>query len=275
MAPAPRASARANARIGTPAVQPLVLAFFSRYAAWMLARQFHSVRLARCGSPPALPNAQPLVVFLNHASWWDPLVSLWLAQRFFPQRQHFGPMQADQLRRYGILRRIGMFGVERGTAGARDFLKTSAELLTRPGATLWLTPQARFADVRERPARFAPGLAHLLPKVPGIRCVSLALEYGFGEERLPEIRIRFGTLRTDDDWSASGVETHPAALGAALERELEDNQDRLARLVCSGAEGCFETLFQSTSGTSLPYDLWRRVRAAFGGVPANLNHSRS
>ena len=96
------------------------------------------------------------MVYLNHPSWWDPLVCLVLAHRCFPGRAAFAPMDAAQLERYRFFRKLGAFGVERGTRhGAAAFLRIGTKVLARPGAMLWLTPQARFADARERPLRFA------------------------------------------------------------------------------------------------------------------------
>jgi 1-acyl-sn-glycerol-3-phosphate acyltransferase len=58
---------------------------------------------------------------------------------------------------------------------------------------LWVTPQGRFADVRERPLAFKPGLAALAAKARnGCTVVPLAVEYVFWNERLPEALLRFG-----------------------------------------------------------------------------------
>lgn len=268
----PGTHVRALPRSHSPRIHPWVHAFLVRYANWMLRRQFQAIRLARCGPPPRVSSERPLIIYLNHTSWWDPLVALWLAERFLPDRHHYGPMEAAQLRRYGILRHIGIFGVEKGLAGARGFLETSKELLARPGAVLWLTPQGRFVDVRERPVRFAPGLLRLMAQVPEALCVSLALEFGFAKERLPEIRIRFGPALSARALSA---ESQDLGAGSAIERELQSNQEALARIVCADVPGTFETLSHTTSGVSLPYDLWRRIRSACFGGSIELNHSGS
>ena len=45
--------------------------------------------------------------------------------------------------------------------GAIQFLRTAEAVLQSPRHLLAVTPQSRFADVRERPVRFEAGLGHL------------------------------------------------------------------------------------------------------------------
>ena len=47
----------------------------------------------------------PLIVVLNHPSWWDPLVGLVLTE-LFPDRAHYFPMDAHALQRYRIFQRL-------------------------------------------------------------------------------------------------------------------------------------------------------------------------
>ena len=83
----------------------------------------------------------PLVVYANHSSWWDPMVSVLLAERLLPQRKHYAPMDAAALARYPVLKKIGIFPVEMQTArGAAQFLRTSLAVLTG-GGVVWITPQ--------------------------------------------------------------------------------------------------------------------------------------
>jgi 1-acyl-sn-glycerol-3-phosphate acyltransferase len=125
-----------------------------------LSLDFHAVRLSRTGRPATVPD-DPLIIVLNHPSWWDPLVGLALTE-LFPDRTHFVPMEAEALSRYRLFEKLGAFGIEPGTTrGAREFLRTSCAILARPRTALWVTAQGRFADVRERPPGVQPGVAHL------------------------------------------------------------------------------------------------------------------
>lgn len=252
---------------------------FSKYVGWMLGRQFRAVRLSLRGWQPTEGAPRPLVVYLNHASWWDPLLALWLAGRFMPERIHFGPIEDGQMTRYGFFKWIGIFGVEKGTgSGARRFLRIAQGLLTRPEAVLWLTPQGRFADVRERPVRFATGLSHLAARMPDAHFVPLALEYGFGQERVPEIFARFGAPVSGSDLAvavgAGKVGLRDAdSLNAALEASMEALQEALKADVIGGAPTVWEVLTEGSAGTTFVYDVWRRLKGALQGRRVQVNHA--
>lgn len=251
-------------------IEPTVHSIFVRYIQWMLKRHFHAVRLSKDGVAPRVGVDTPLVVYFNHASWWDPLLALWLGARCFEGREQYGPIEAAQLKRYGFFRRLGFFGVEQGTvSGALAFLRTADALLARPGAMLWLTPQGRFADVRERPAGFAPGLGHLARRAKGAVFVPLAIEYGFGLERLPEVFVRFGAGVEAD---SLGKESDVAS--ERLERALETCQDALCAEVCGRNPNAFRVMLQGAGGASLPYDLWRQFVARLRGDKVTLNHGQ-
>jgi 1-acyl-sn-glycerol-3-phosphate acyltransferase len=96
-----------------PVALPRRSAVFYRWFTWWvrgyLARHFHAVRLAR-GTWPTVDPDVPLVVVLNHPSWWDPLVGSVLAGRF-PERVHYAPIDAAALARYSLFTRLGFTSV--------------------------------------------------------------------------------------------------------------------------------------------------------------------
>ncbi len=243
-----------------PAISQPLLALFSRYAAWYLGKHFHSVRLLVSDAPPNDPPG-PLVVFLNHAAWWDPLVCLVLRRKFFRDRTAYAPIEAAALARYRFLERLGFFAVETGTTrGAAQFLKTAGAILERKGTALFLTPQGKFADVRA-PLVFAPGIDHLADRAPGAVFLPLAIEYSFWEERKPEVLLAFG-------------EALPATESGALVGRLADLQARLAAVAARRQPNEWTILRKSRSGVSLPYDLWRGLRARLRGEAFRADHGR-
>lgn len=249
-------------------ISPVLLSAFLRYIQWSLKRHFHRVHLATGGEPSQFAPEHPLIVYLNHASWWDPLLMLWLGARLYPGRRQYGPMDAAQLERYSFFKRLGVFGVRQGgSMSARSFLRHSESLLSQKGAMLWLTPQGRFADIRERPVRFAPGLAHLATRLPHAVFIPLAFEYTFGQERHPEIFIRFGSPQTGNELGADVLSAR-----ATLERSMETNQDALKDAVCFRTPDSFTTLLTGRGGASVPYDLWRKFKASISRTSVNLNH---
>lgn len=243
----------------------LLLRLFAGYTRRYLRRHFHAVRLLRGGGPPAAGGEaprQPLVVYLNHPSWWDPLVGLHLALTLLPGRRHHSPMDAEQLERYGFFRRLGFFPVERGSAaGARRFLATAEALLAEPRTVLWITPQGRFADPRERPVELESGLARLARRMGHGQLVPLALEYPFWEERFPEALAGFGR-----PLAAADLAGLPAPeVGRRLAAALETAQDQLAAAARRRDPAAFDTLLGGRAGVGGVYDRWRALVARLRG----------
>nr|MDP9122565.1 lysophospholipid acyltransferase family protein [Acidobacteriota bacterium] len=176
---------------GGPAVSPLLVSMFRRYTERYLAHHFHAVRLARAQRPDiSAARERPLVVYLNHPAWWDPLICLLLAHVLAPERQHYGPIEQQALGKYRFFERLGFFGIEPGTArGARRFLKTAQGILERPGTALWITAGGRFSDPRERPIELRKGLGHLARRLRQGVILPLAVEYPYWEERFPEALV--------------------------------------------------------------------------------------
>lgn len=239
---------------------PWLIRAFSWWALRMLRRQFHAVRLLDHGADPRLPEG-PLVVALNHASWWDPLVGLVMARRF-PDRIAYTPIDAEQLRRYRFFARMGFFGVERGSrSAAPDFLRTASELLERPGSSIWITPQGSFADVRRRPLRLERGVGHLAHQMKDGAVLPIAVEYCFWDERLAEVLVAVGDPVLVD----SGSELDAPSWTDRIGTSLATAQDRLSEAAIARDPGAFTTILGGTEGVGGPYGLWLRLRAALRG----------
>lgn len=239
-----------------------ILGFFRRIVRGYFRRHFRAVRISgaeqmkRCG-------AGPLIVYANHSSWWDPMVLVLLASKLLPHRKHYAPMDASALERYGILGRIGIFGVEMQTArGAAQFLRTGLAIL-KDGGVLWITPQGRFSDVRDRPLAFKRGLAELVSRVPGgCTVLPLAIEYTFWSERLPETLLQLGNpLRGD-----------AAASVGQFEDALLICMDELQRKAIARDPAAFETLQSGRVGTGGWYQLGQRIIARVTGRRYQAEH---
>jgi 1-acyl-sn-glycerol-3-phosphate acyltransferase len=240
---------------------------FTRYSKGYLRRNFHAVRLARA-TRPVDPGTGPLVVVLNHPSWWDPLVALVLAE-LFPQRAHFGPIDAAALGKYRFFEWLGFYGVEQGTRrGALAFLRTSLAVLARPGSALWITAQGRFTDPRDRPVKLREGVGHLVRRLEGGTVLPLALEYPFWEERYPEALARFGEPIPIGHGGGCSVVEWMSRIEAGLTRA----QDALAADARQRRAEAFETLVGGKAGVGGVYDLWRRLKALLTGRRFRAEH---
>lgn len=253
-----------------PRLSPWFVRLFVGYARRYVRRSFHALRLLRTGTPSGVPVG-PLVVYGNHPSWWDPLVFLVLAHHFFPDRTHYGPIEAGALARYRFLARLGFFGIPTGTRqGAVQFLRMSQAVLAQPATALWVTPEGQFTDPRQRPVRLRPGLGHLAPRLTQGVFLPLALEYTFWEERFPEILVGFGPPVCPT--------LHPrqraAAWTALLAERLEVAQRQLAAAACTRDPLAFTTLLRGRVGVGGVYDLWRAVRSSMRGEAFQQAHGR-
>jgi 1-acyl-sn-glycerol-3-phosphate acyltransferase len=170
-------------------------------------------------------------------------------------------------------RKLGFFPVEqnslRGTIG---FLESASRVLARSQAALWLTPQGRFTDVRERPIAFRGGLAHLAARVPVATYLPVAIEYAFWEERSAEVCVNFGEplVLTREEAAQLGIDT----LTRRFERHLERAQHELAQSVIArdASRLRVRVLSKSASGVDGIYDLWRRVKALLRGQSFTVEH---
>ena len=249
-----------------PHISKPVLGFFRRIVRGYFARHFRAVRVS--DSPRfALLGAGPLIVYANHSSWWDPMVLTLLAARYMPERAHYAPMDAAALARYGILKHVGVFGVEMKTArGAAQFLRTGLSVLAK-GGVLWVTPQGRFADARERPLVFKPGLAALAARVPGgCTVLPLAIEYTFWDERLPETLLHFGEPVRVDGESADEID-------AALRNALGATMEALAAKAIPRNPAAFEVFQQGRVGTGGFYEFGQRLFARLRGRTFQAEHT--
>ncbi|MBM3494631.1 MAG: hypothetical protein FJX72_10010 [Armatimonadetes bacterium] len=223
------------------------------------------------------PGDGPMLLYLNHPSWWDPLVCMVVADRLLPGRRAYAPIDAAALAKYRFFGRLGFFGVEQDAlAGARTFLRTGAAILNDPGAALWVTPQGRFADPRERPISVERGIAELALRVPGTTCVPIAIEYPFWEERTPEALVavgepvRVGAMDEPPLHRRSASEAR--SLTSQLSGRLEATMDRLTEASLRRSVGDFETVLSGSAGVGGVYDAWRAFIARLTGRAFDPGH---
>ncbi len=246
--------------------RPGVVALFRLYLRWYFWRKFHAVRLSRTGVAQVAAG-RPLVIYCNHPSWWDPALFLLALPRVAPGRRGFGPMDAVELRRYALFRRMGLFGIEPASSqGGLHFLRVALAGLRRPGTCLCITAEGAFTDPRQRPVRLRAGVAHLARLCPEAVFLPLALEYSFWNESKPEALLRFGApVRPAQGDSV-------AAWQNALEEGLTRTMDVLAAESATRNPTAFTQLFGGSAGVGGIYDLWRRLRAALGGQKFDQHH---
>jgi 1-acyl-sn-glycerol-3-phosphate acyltransferase len=230
---------------------------FARWLRGYFRRNFDGVRTSLAGAPPEAKD-DPLIVYTNHPSWWDPIHFMLIARSVMPDRRMFGPFDAAALAKYPLFGRLGGFGIDRSTRrGAVEFMATSRAILAAPDTSLWITAQGEFCDPRRRPVVLQPGLAHLMRDLDRGLVVPLAVEYPFWNERRPEALSRFGRPMQIGDERHRTVED----LNARLAERLSETLEALAEEAVARDPARFRTLVLGRTGVGGVYDFGRRLRA--------------
>ena len=256
-------NSRERPRVSAPAVK-----LFAAYGRWYMRRRFHAIRILKCGRLRRRSSGR-LLIYLNHASWWDPLVCLYLSRRWFSDQNSFAPIDAASVERYGIFKLIGMYGVEQDSiGGAVTFLRTTCAILNAERSVVWLTPQGRFLDVRERPIQLQRGIGALAARMEEVEFLPLAIEYPFWTEPRPEVLISFGEATVPSrEPRRSAAEWTEFFAGA-----LQETQDELARRSCQRDRLDWFVLEKGASGVNIIYDTWCMLRARLRGAAFSREH---
>jgi 1-acyl-sn-glycerol-3-phosphate acyltransferase len=248
--------------------------WFMWYVRRFLRRHFHAIRLLQPeAGDPAVPviEGEPVLLYTNHPGWWDPLIFLTVAERLYPERLNYGPIDASALGRYSFLERIGFLGIEPDSfKGAARFLRLAKAAMHRSDVLFWVTAQGTFADPRQRPVTIRPGVGHVAAAADKGLVIPLAVEYPFWGERLPEALVAFGPPQRIADFPSRDAHTWHDH----LTQLLADTQDRLASAAITRDPQSFNRLATGRTGVGGVYDLFRRLQAWLTGKHFDPAHVR-
>ncbi|VTS05017.1 lysophospholipid acyltransferase family protein [Tuwongella immobilis] len=245
-----------------------LIQWFRWYANGFVRKHFHAVRLAKSSAP--LPEGDaPIIVVLNHPSWWDPMIAALLTD-LFPNRPAYAPIHQRELQKYRFFRRLGFFGLDpENPRAAVRFLQIAEQICRQPRAMLWITAQGEFVDVRQRPIQLRSGVGHLAARLETGWILPLALEYSFWTEKTPEALARFGP--------AIALESVPDCSGKQwterISQAVTENCDALAGDVQTRDPARFFTLLAGRTGIGGVYDAWRNLRAWVRGDRFHPGHA--
>lgn len=238
----------------------------ARFFCWwtrdkMVAKKFNAVRLAE-GSRAVLESVAdhrgPLIGVMNHTSWWDPLVMMAIHSTFCAHRRAYAPMDIAQLRKLGIFRKVGTFGVDPDDPRSLDAMAAYLhdEFQNRDRPLLWINPQGRFEDVRTE-IEVRPGAARIAADATAagldVRVISVAIEYVFWLDPKPELLIRVEAVEPE--------RTNTPGWLRATRSAMRTNAGALARLAMARDPAGFEHLLGDGRAKINPmYDWWLRLR---------------
>lgn len=245
----------------TAAKSPLIERWFAGYCRRYFQRSFHTVHLLGEMESFQPDGRTPLLVYLNHSSWWDLLVCPLLNDMVL-HWDAYGVMDERQLERYRMFRRIGVIGIDRTSLrGAKEFLTYATALLKNQPRALCLTPQGEMVSTEARPVRFQPGLGHLAEALEEFYLLSVAVEFEFWTEKQPELFLSLSPIRR----MRVGADWNRKAFMADCERRLEAQLDSLRALRLRRDPALFRPLVQGRGGISPVYDTVRAVGARLSG----------
>lgn len=253
---------------------PRFAGVFLWYARRLLSRKFQRVHTEHATLSIAASAAShdgPVVMVLNHSSWWDPIVALVVGDTLLRGRSGIAPIDADQLARFRFFRKLGLFGIhpENPASMAAMLEYCAAWSASAPRPTIAITPQGRFCDVRE-PVRIRPGAAALASKLaPSCRVLAMTIEYAFWQSQRPEVFLRFAEAPRPRSVST-------AAWQRSIESTMQRSAEELARLVIARDPSPLSPLLaQSGSSINPVYDLWLRIRGRTGEIASRRAAERS
>jgi 1-acyl-sn-glycerol-3-phosphate acyltransferase len=244
---------------------------FLRFTRRMVAKQFISFGIQReLLDLSGIDEQTPIVVYANHASWWDPICAMQIRHHAFPSRIFYAPIDADALANYRIMAKLGFYGLRLKTSsGASEFLAMTKLILESQNAAIFITPEGRFTDVRDYSVPLMPGLAHLASKSNQVAFIPMALEYAFWDESRPQMFARLGAAMV------SGGDTAPCSKSEwneLLTRRLRQTQSELADSVISRDAGRFEHIIASRPIRLGWYDYFRSWASRMEGKRFDPRH---
>lgn len=219
-----------------PPPGPFAVRAFERYVARLARKTFASVRWHALDDWAAWPPLPTLVV-ANHTNWWDGFLSSPLSTAMGQRFRIL--MEAKNLSRYQIFKRVGAIPVERRSPmqAMRDLALATACLA--PGMMLWIYPQGQRTPASAPIADLERGAAWMIERHGGpIRVLPVAFRYPFLGEQQPECFILAG-----QSWvEAPGEGMVRAALHARVTEGLRTTVAALDALLVTEALEDFATL---------------------------------
>ncbi|MFK7884344.1 MAG: lysophospholipid acyltransferase family protein [Phycisphaerales bacterium] len=229
-----------------------------------MRKRFAAVRIAH-GTKEVIRSVghadTPVIVVMNHASWWDPLLGLVIAEEYFGDRPCYAPMEMEQWQNFKFMRKLGVFGVNTSDPDAFTLTKSYINGLISDNrrSVLMITPQAQFTDPRAD-IRLRPGAASIAAANDEIQVISLAVEYGFWDQQRPEVFLRATNIDTPEIATTAGWHR-------ALQHGMKSNGQYLAQLVINRDSSAFVSLIGKRGADVNPiYDAAVKLRGRSASV---------
>ncbi len=226
---------------------------FHIYNRWLLRRSFNQVTLSKDSYEPE--NKHGCIYMLNHSSWWDALILLYLNKTVL-EADGIAMMGQEGLQRFPFFRKLGAFSIDTSSPGGiKSSLAYAAGQLAR-GKQLFIFPQGAETHLEKRPLRFFSGVAYLHEAVTEAPVVPILFYHGLFHHQLPDWYIHIGEpLVPDERWSRKDKTRY-------YETEMEKLLDNLKARVVEDRSDPFIPILRGRRGIG---QTWSDLKAAVRG----------
>ncbi|MFT5207328.1 MAG: 1-acyl-sn-glycerol-3-phosphate acyltransferase [Candidatus Omnitrophota bacterium] len=248
---------------------PLITHWFSAYAKGKLKKNFSNISLTKTSSIPKFEDNIPVIVISNHSSWWDAMLAMYLGWYVF-KREYYGVFAAEQLKRYGIFRKVGCFGIDRDSSqDTREFLRYTQKLLNEQSRLLWIYPQGDLISAEALPLVFKKGYVNILSRLKRVHLLKTTVSYDFWLESKPEIVMDIMPLEY--------MEPKPGAsftneINERIQCELSERLAVLRDIVRTRDKSQLNSILTAQHGTNIVYDGYRYMKSKLAGEEFQLSH---
>lgn len=180
---------------------PFFSSLFSWYTRGAIARSFHALWVrGNCQPGPA-----PTLVAVQHVSWWDPMLLIYLNHYHWPKAKPFVMMDEHNLKRYAFFRYLGAFGVDLSTPSSRvGAVKYTLSQAKTEGNRIVVFPQGKQRPMDARPIECMDGAGFVAVR-KGLKVTPIALRYEYCEDQWPDAFVSHGEARVIHDESEIAV----------------------------------------------------------------------
>ncbi len=237
---------------------PRFTKFFGGYSCRLMRKKFASVRIEKAGFgvlQEAVQHEGPLVIAMNHPSWWDPIVGVVIRHTYFPDRPSLSPIEMKMYDRFKFMRKLGLFGIDPDHRNAlREMVAyVRAQCDEHRRTAFFITPQGAFTDVR-KPIVVRPGVGAIASTLDNARVLVLLSEFSFWHDKRPEAHILIRECEAP-------MRLSTASWTRAIRSAMQTGADDLADLVIAREETAFSTMLDRSGAQVNPlFDLWQRLR---------------
>ncbi|MFB5661556.1 carotenoid biosynthesis protein [Alteribacillus sp. HJP-4] len=226
------------------AKQPAFEWMFHQYNRAILKKHFH--RISFRFHPPAVPA--PAVFFVNHSSWWDPLI-IHYANRELLLHDSFAMMDETGLSSYPFFQKLGAFSVYKKKSKEVLLSLRYASSLLDNDKSIWLFPQGEEKHAERRPLEFMGGLAYLAKKHPEVLFIPVSVYYSFIHEQKPQVFLEIGRSCQKKDFQT--LNRHK--ITSQFEKILTEQLDQLRSAVIHEELSRFSLLVKGNTPLSEGY----------------------